>query len=327
MLDIDYASINTAVRIRENDLLTKETFEGLLKAKDFSQAQQLLKSTAYRDVPEDFEPLLVAELAKTTDFVTEQVAGAPVAQIFSLIYTYHNLKVLLKNHLAGLDLEHLVVHMGAFDLDELRHLVKTEQSETLPELLVQAVQDTCQEYREYGRLESVDVLLDRRYFKHLVAVARELADPAILNMVQAWVDLYNLNCIFRLRDKKLSRAFLMSVLSNEGQLKHTELIALALANRYDDLLALLNETDYASALTGMIDQEGDLNLSLELARDRVSHVYLDDARFEAFGFLPLLAYNYYKEMEVKNLRLILTGKMNDFDQSMLRERMRPIYDL
>ncbi|MGT2683106.1 V-type ATPase subunit [Streptococcus porci] len=327
MLDIDYASINTAVRIRENDLLTKETFEGLLKAKDFSQAQQLLKSTAYRDVPEDFEPLLVAELAKTTDFVTEQVAGAPVAQIFSLIYTYHNLKVLLKNHLAGLDLEHLLVHMGAFDLDELRHLVKTEQSETLPELLVQAVQDTCQEYREYGRLESVDVLLDRRYFKHLVAVARELADPAILNMVQAWVDLYNLNCIFRLRDKKLSRAFLMSVLSNEGQLKHTELIALALANRYDDLLALLNETDYASALTGMIDQEGDLNLSLELARDRVSHVYLDDARFEAFGFLPLLAYNYYKEMEVKNLRLILTGKMNDFDQSMLRERMRPIYDL
>lgn len=327
MLDIDYASINTAVRIRENDLLTKETFEGLLKAKDFSQAQQLLKSTAYRDVPEDFEPLLVAELAKTTDFVTEQVAGAPVAQIFSLIYTYHNLKVLLKKHLAGLDLEHLLVHMGAFDLDELRHLVKTEQSETLPELLVQAVQDTCQEYREYGRLESVDVLLDRRYFKHLVAVARELADPAILNMVQAWVDLYNLNCIFRLRDKKLSRAFLMSVLSNEGQLKHTELIALALANRYDDLLALLNETDYASALTGMIDQEGDLNLSLELARDRVSHVYLDDARFEAFGFLPLLAYNYYKEMEVKNLRLILTGKMNDFDQSMLRERMRPIYDL
>lgn len=327
MLDIDYASINTAVRIRENDLLTKETFEGLLKAKDFSQAQQLLKSTAYRDVPEDFEPLLVAELAKTTDFVTEQVAGAPVAQIFSLIYTYHNLKVLLKNHLAGLDLEHLLVHMGAFDLDELRHLVKTEQSETLPELLVQAVQDTCQEYREYGRLESVDVLLDRRYFKHLVAVARELDDPAILNMVQAWVDLYNLNCIFRLRDKKLSRAFLMSVLSNEGQLKHTELIALAQANRYDDLLALLNETDYASALTGMIDQEGDLNLSLELARDRVSHVYLDDARFEAFGFLPLLAYNYYKEMEVKNLRLILTGKMNDFDQSMLRERMRPIYDL
>lgn len=327
MLDIDYASINTAVRIRENDLLTKETFEGLLKAKDFSQAQQLLKSTAYRDVPEDFEPLLVAELAKTTDFVTEQVAGAPVAQIFSLIYTYHNLKVLLKNHLAGLELEHLLVQMGVFDLDELRHLVKTEQSEALPELLVQAVQDTCQEYREYGRLESVDVLLDRRYFKHLVAVARELADPAILNMVQAWVDLYNLNCIFRLRDKKLSRAFLMSVLSNEGQLKHTELIALAQANRYDDLLALLNETDYASALTGMIDQEGDLNLSLELARDRVSHVYLDDARFEAFGFLPLLAYNYYKEMEVKNLRLILTGKMNDFDQSMLRERMRPIYDL
>lgn len=327
MLDIDYASINTAVRIREKDLLSRDTFESLLKAKDFVQAQQLLKSTHYHDLTEDFEPLLMTELAKTAEFVTEQVEDAPVAQIFALIYTYHNLKVLLKNHLAGLELTDLLLPMGAYPIDELKNLVKTEQSETLPEVLVQAVQDTCQDYREFGRLESVDVLLDRRYFKHLVAVARSLNDSTILNMVQAWVDLYNLNCIFRLRDKKLSRAFLMTVLSNEGQLNQLELIGLAQANRYEEILNLLNETAYASALTGMIDQNGNLNLSLELARDRVSHAYLDDARFEAFGYLPLLAYQYYKEMEVKNLRLILTGKVNDFDQSMLRERMRPIYDL
>lgn len=327
MLDIDYASINTAVRIREKELLSRDIFESLLKAKDFTQAQQLLKSTHYHDITEDFEPLLMTELAKTADFVTEQVGDAPVAQIFSLIYTYHNLKVLLKNHLAGLELADFLLPMGIYPLEELKNLVKTEQSETLPELMVQAVQDTCQDYREYGRLESVDVLLDRRYFKHLVAVVRELGDATILNMVQAWVDLYNLNCIFRLRDKKLSRAFLMTVLSNEGQLKPEELISLAQANRYEDLLSLLNETAYADALTNMIGQDGNLNLSLELARDRVSHVYLDNARFEAFGYLPLLAYHYYKEMEVKNLRLILTGKVNDFDQAMLKERMRPIYDL
>lgn len=326
MKDIDYASINTAVRIREIELLSKETFESLLRAKDFAQAQSLLKATVYHNITEDFEPTLMDQLGQMSEFVASQMGSHPIAQIFSLSYTYHNLKVLLKNHLAGLELEHILVPMGVYSLEELRHLVQTESSENLPELLVQAVQDTCQDYREYSHLEAVDVLLDRRYFKHLVALAKELGDEAIINMVQAWVDLFNLNCLFRLREKKLSRGFLLTILSDEGQLDHKELIALALANRYEDILALLNETAYASALSGLIDQE-DLNLSLELARDRVSHVYLDQARFEAFGYLPLLAYIYFKEMEVKNLRLILTGKVNDFDQAMLRERMRPIYDL
>lgn len=327
MQDIDYASINTAVRIREMDLLTKETFDSLLKAKDFVQAQQILKATVYHEVTEDFEPILMAELAKTSDFVSEQVGGKAVAQIFSLVYTYHNLKVLLKHHLAGLELEEFLLPIGAYSLEALQHLVKTEQSEFLPDVLVEAVQDTCQDYREYGRLEGIDVLLDRRYFKHLVAVAKELDDPVILDMVQAWADLYNLNCIFRLRETRLSQAFLRTVLSDEGQISLKELIGLAVANRFDELLILVNETAYANHLTGLLDSDGQFSLSLELARDQVSHAYLSKARFEAFGYLPLLAYQYYKEMEVKNLRLILTGKVNGFEQSVLKERMRPIYDL
>lgn len=327
MKDIDYASINTAVRIRENDLLAKETFETLLKAKDFGQAQQLLKATVYGDVPTDFEGRLMAELGETYAFLQDVAGKSPVAQIFSLIYTYHNLKVLLKHHLAGLDLLDVLVPMGVYSIEELKHLVQTEQSDNLPQVMVEAVQDISQEYREYGRIEAIDVLLDRRYFKHLVATARELGDEAILNMVQAWADLYNLNCIFRLSDKKLSQAFLTSILSDEGQLSVKELISLALAKKFDEMLTLVNETAYAPALEGLITDEGQVNLSLELARDRVSHAYLDEARFNAFGYLPLLALVYYKEMEVKNLRLILTGKVNDFDQDILRERMRPIYDL
>lgn len=325
MKDIDYASVNTAVRIRENDLLSKEVFETLLKAKDLTHVQTLLKSTAYPQLTDDFEKGLMEELEETYDFLQDVAGTSPVAQMFSLIYTYHNLKVLLKHHLADLDLRHLLVPMGIYEIEELTHLVQTEQSDSLPTVMVEAVRDISEEYREYGRIEAIDVLLDRRYFKHLIASTRELEDETLLNMVQAWADLYNLNCIFRLRDKKLSQAFLKSILSDEGQLDVKELIRLALAKRFDDILTLLNDTSYASAVVNLIDKNGNLNLSLELARDRVTHVYLEEARFNAFGYLPLLAFVYYKEMEVKNLRLILTGKVNDFDREILKERMRPIY--
>jgi V/A-type H+-transporting ATPase subunit C len=46
-----------------------------------------------------------------------------------------------------------------------------------------------------------------------------------------------------------------------------------------------------------------------------------------FGPMPVLAYIYFKENEVANLRLILNAKEYDLDQNIVEERMRPIYGL
>lgn len=327
MNELDYASINTAVRIRENDFLSKEFFDNLLKAKNFEQAQQLLKTTVYHQLTDDFEVALMDELSSAYSFVDDVTKGFPLTQIFSLQYSYHNLKVLLKNQLAAFDLTPSLIPIGAYSLDELTNLVKTETSENLPTIMVETVQEVSQEYREYGRFEAIDVLLDRRYFKHLVSTVATFEDEMLLNLVQAWADLYNLNCIFRLRDKKLSQAFLKSILSSEGQISVAELIKLATAQKFETILDLVGETSYGTIVAPLFDKEDNLNLSLELARDRMTNAYFEQARFEAFGYLPLLAYLYYKEMEVKNLRLILTGKVNGFDQAILKERMRPIYGL
>lgn len=327
MDDMTFASVNTAVRIRESEFLTKDQFETLLKANDFAQAQQLLKTTVYDQLLDPFEGTLMSELGKAYDFVDDVASNAPVTQLFSLSYTYHNLKVLLKNHLAGLDITDAVIPIGAYNLEALSYLVKTEQSDSLPTIMVETVQEIAQEYREYGRLEAIDVLLDRRYFKHLLQVVKELGDDGLQQLVRTWADLYNVSCIFRLRDKKLTQAFLKSILSTEGNLALEELIKLALQQQFDAILTLLSETTYGDVISPLLESERDVNLSLEIARDQVAHVHLEEARFEAFGYLPLLAYLYYKEMEVKNLRLILTGKVNGFAQEILKERMRPIYGL
>lgn len=326
MKAIDYASINTLVRIREQELLGPDVFESLLKARSFDQTVQLLKTTPYGAVTEDFELVLLEKLTETYQFIAEHLPdGSAIPQVFSLLYTYHNLKVLLKTQLAGLALSQLLVPIGAFSEEELLHLVQTETSDSLPKILVEAVQYTCQEYREFERLEAIDILMDRHYFTHVTAVAREIGDDSVLAMVQAWADLYNLTTIYRLRSKPLSQAFFKSILSDEGQLSAKELIGLALSGNSEALLEKLSETSYGGLLPDFNSRDSDVVLALELATDRLSHHYLEGASLEAFGFLPLLALIYYTEMEVKNLRLILTGKRNGFDEAVLRERMRPIY--
>ena len=54
---------------------------------------------------------------------------------------------------------------------------------------------------------------------------------------------------------------------------------------------------------------------------------MKQANLQAFGPMPSLAYLYFKENEVSNIRLILTAKDYGLEKDQIEERMRPIYGL
>ena len=63
----------------------------------------------------------------------------------------------------------------------------------------------------------------------------------------------------------------------------------------------------------------------EQAIDNATETYLKQARFLVFGPLPVLAFISAKEIEVKNIRLVLTGKINNIESDIVRDRMRLDY--
>ena len=50
-----------------------------------------------------------------------------------------------------------------------------------------------------------------------------------------------------------------------------------------------------------------------------------EAKFIPFGVEPLLAYIYAKETEIKVVRIIMVGKLNNISGEVIRERLRDIY--
>lgn len=325
MEDTLFANLNTFIRIKELDFLSKEQFEAILKSKSLEQALQLLKSTIYADVSLAYEKALNAHLVQVYQEVIAEVPEHDVTDIFSLVYVYHNLKVLLKTELTGLSLDHLLLPVGRYTLEELTHAVKMSTSDTLPDSLLQAIEHVKLEYAEYQRIEAIDILLDRAYFEHLIYCAHRLNVPFICDMVYAWIDLYNSNVLLRLAHQPFSRSYLTSVLSDNGHIPLNQLIDLAMSKRLDSVYATLMSAPYAQALE--IEKENFNAFMVEKNRDSVVHYYLQQAKLEPFGVLPILAYLYYKEMEIKNLRLMLSAKENGIDEQTIRERMRPVYDV
>lgn len=102
MQEIDYKGVNTILRTYELKLLAEADYDRMLKASSLKDALDVLKGTGYEfDEKEtlmnkNFEGFLIKHLAEVYQDLFSITPVAEIVELFTLRYTYHNLKVLLK---------------------------------------------------------------------------------------------------------------------------------------------------------------------------------------------------------------------------------------
>ncbi|SDB90130.1 V/A-type H+-transporting ATPase subunit C [Pelagirhabdus alkalitolerans] len=334
MQDTQYKGVNTQLRIYETKLLTREDFEKMLRAEDLAEALDVLKSTDYPvDVTEaiehkNFDKFLLSHLKDMYNELYQVTPDSEVIQIHTLRYSYHNLKVLLKQRFTGMDLEHLLIPIGKYPVTTLRNLVNTEQSEKLNPIMVEGVTEAIADYETYKRVEAADVFMDTYYYKHMRTITDRLNDPTITKMADAIIDLDNLSTVVRSINQKKSRSFLHTVLSSSGSISKHAIIEAAQEGSIAVLNQLYMEKPYAKKLEDiMVSSKNDIDpMVLDKVIDEIVHDLMDEAKLQAFGPMPVMAYMFALEKEITNIRLILVGKDNKIDNAIIRERMRPIYE-
>ncbi|MGY3724387.1 V/A-type H+-transporting ATPase subunit C [Granulicatella balaenopterae] len=333
MNNLAYSGVNTTVRILEDQLLTKDDFETLLKSSSLKEALEYLQKTSYEiDVPDalenkNFEPFLLKGLMQSYDVLTPIMPEERIIEVFSTSYVYHNLKVLLKQKFTGINMEHLLVPIGEYPIETLKQVVETSDSDAVPEIMKEGVRGALEHYENFHRLESADIFMDTYYFRHLRAIEQDLRDSVITDIVNCMIDLENIATLIRASKQDQSRGFMQTVLSSAGTVSKTRLIDTVHEQGWDSLVELFEHVGYTEQLAEIVsvDTKDIKVIQLELLKEEWIYELLKDATFEAFGPFPGLAYLHAKEMEVKNLRLLLVGKDNGFSEEQIRERMRPIY--
>lgn len=324
MLDISFANANTAIRLKELDFITKDSLEALLKAQSFEQALQLLRSTVYFDLDTNYNEQLLHKLTETYAFIEAISPDERIVQIFSLMYSYHNLKVILKEKLCQLSISHLLIPIGKIKNEQLIHAVETNENNGLNPILFNGIQEVKANYESFGEVEAIDVIMDRTYFNHLFDIATQINDESVLHLIKCWIDLFNVSVLMRSQRQKASRGFLTSIMADNGEILKNDLLQLNGQVTSNKINQLFKITSYGHRIEQFVSDEHRFE-SIETLKDVMTNEFMKDAKFEAFGFMPLLSFIFYKEMEITNLRLILTGKDNGMPEKVLRERVKPIY--
>lgn len=326
--------INTAISTREAAMLTKEQLDFLLSAEDRERMALILNKSHYRldkeslgDV-EQIEQALNRELIATYDFAFKGSPVAEVVQIFSLRYTYHNLKVLLKARAMNTDLSQLLLPIGRYSLDILEHLVTTLSSDRCPKVMIEEVSATWLEYQGYQDIRILDIGMDMAYFKHLNQLARDLEHSELTRFVCLTIEFYNAITVKRGLDQGKPRSFMRQLLSGEGLWQESDYLKLYEGKSLASWFSQVYPDSFERSITSLekgLEQASLSATELEYWMDFLRFQVLDQGRFEFQGPLPLARYLWGKEMEVKNLRLILTGRCHGLRVELLKERMRPVY--
>lgn len=327
---MEYHELNPLIRGKELELLSNETFERLIQASSINEIKEILNTTSYHSTIDerfenDFEQKLANEQSQLFSWLHEVSPEPQIIWIYTMRYTFHNLKVLTKAKMTNKNLNHLFINDGFYSIGTLKDAIQTYMSTELPKSVLASIREVHEYFKESAILQGIDVIYDRYFFEEQRRLGEQLGYQELLKAIISFIDLTNISTMARGIQQRRSLGFMTTVISSFGSIPK-EAFLIFVQGEMTDYLAFLEETDYQTMLKPVIhDKEIDLVRFEQIKDNYLSSLY-QEAQTQAFGPLPLLALLNAKEIERKNLRVIITGKKNHFSKKCIRERMRQVYD-
>ena len=163
-------------------------------------------------------------------------------------------------------------------------------------------------------------------FKEMREIAKQIDDKFVDKYVKVTIDSTNIKTLLRVKKQKKDKDFLEEVIIEGGEIDKDTLISM-LHDAPENISNKLAFTDYGEMIKlGIEDftKSGSVN-ELERLVDNYIMNMMKEAKYIPFGVEPLLAYIYAKETEIKIVRIIMVGKLNNISGEVIRERLRDIY--
>ncbi|GBC76202.1 V-type sodium ATPase subunit C [bacterium HR07] len=324
-----YAFATGRIRALEAKLLNRTHYQRLLEAPDALEAWRALAEMGYAKAAErkleDYEEVLTGELRDLYALLTALSPEPERTLWLQRRYDFHHLKVYLKAKLLGEDPSESVLDgVGTIAPKLVEVSVNTGVwGELFPEL-AHTGERALRAYESTRHAQTIDTVVDQGLFAYLQAATA--GHPFAETLVAIWADLLNLKSLARVKLMEKDRAFASRVLVPGGSLEDSRLLALmdaAIETWADEL----RSTPYSSVLSrglAQVAEKRSLALLEKLSDDFVME-FLKRAKLALYGAEPLIAYVLAKETELKNIRIILVGKLNGLSRETLEEHLREPY--
>ena len=320
---------STRLRVLEKEFLKSENFIRISETETLEDALRSLSDTVYNKYinklssPTEYEYILKEELTNFYDELFDISPSKIPVKLLTLKYFYHNLKVLIKEDIGKKDLKDLYMNIGDFDLKEYKDaLLKGSKKNKYFELITR-VEEL---YEEKKDPQLIDIYLDNAYFTELLELAKESEVDLIIKYAKNLIDFTNIRTLLRAKKQEKSVEFLRSIIIEGGNVREETYFDLLNRDISSDTDAFkkLEIYKYIKEALDSFKERGNLS-DFEREMDNYFIDLIKDVKYITYGPEVVFANALAKEMEIKNLRIILVSKLNGLNSEFIREKLRDTY--
>lgn len=311
------------IRVLEKKLLSNQVLNQMAEEKEPASCFRTLTEYGY-DYPSELnsigvEKILSAETEKTYGLIRDLVPNAKFIDVFLYKNDYHNLKVLIKSEVSGVDGEQFLIDGGTEPVGKLKKALLDRNYSDLPPVMGKAIAEAFSAYSKTQSGRVVDMIMDKAAFRQMKEGACESRNQFIIDYVSKLCDLTNLKSFLRIRKMNKDFTTFSSVFVEGGILSLNYFLN---AFSMDNPVNSFKATSYGVVCENGMDKGF---TEFEKLCDNYIMDYVKDAKFKALTLEPLIAYLYARESEIKTVRIILSGKLNNISSKIIKERVREAY--
>jgi len=329
---MDFTHAVARIRVIEKRLLDKIKIERMLEANTPNEVLKVLQETQYGELisnsnnVHDFENMLKEELSELYRTMYKITPDKSILDVLSLKYDYHNIKVLLKGKMQEQDFSNLLMSIGTLSIDTLKNSIISDELKSLPLLMRGAIEEVTENFSDTKNPQNIDIILDKYMFEDMLIRANNTKDNFLITYVKNLIDISNIKAMLRIKKQNNDNRFLQFVVINGGNISHNTLLK-GLTSSFEDFINEISRFDYSKPLINSLDyynKTGNISI-IEVLYDNYLINSIKKAKYINFGAEPLIAYVITKEMEIKIVRIIMIGKINNMPVNIIRERLRELY--
>ena len=321
----DTSFINGIVKSREKYLITGEKFARMADSVSADEAFSLLRENGFGGEGEfccaDYEKLINGERQKLENFIREYCPEKRFADCVFSENDFFNAECALRLHYGAGD-KAMYKTEGNVLLSELTAYVKGEKS-SVPSHISKAIDEAKKLFDENAATGfKVGMIFLRAYYAYALKTAVKGAQK---DGVVYEIDCKNISTAVRQIGRESGKNTDNGYIDGgKIDLRDLEVITSGDENA---VLKKFSSSEYLPLIKLALKEKLSGKPLVEFERECESFTLkkLKERRFETEGLFPLLLYYNYKINELKNVRIVIVGKISGADKDVIRTRLRECY--
>ena len=339
----DYMFLASKINNKLHNMIRFERFEQAAMTGDFDLAARLIAEAGWPNMTgmsvDEVDKVLIERRNSIYKEIEQVCPEDQVVQMMRLKYDYHNIKAIVKSDGAHENADTMLSSTGRYTRTELREDYLNNDYRDLTPAMAETMREARDMMAKLQNPRAVDLYIDQMYFKEMFELAEQLepkvepitpmmaeepGEPYAITFLRHYIDSVNLRTCVRVFRMGKSQDFCKAMLIENGHYSPAQVAAAAYSG--DALGSLFKDMPfYQAAVLGQDALKGGPITAFEKECAEAWMRYLANIRMMYFDARAVFWYLSIIELNILNVRMVLSGLKGGVAPEKIKERLRQTY--